>query len=61
VIVLSSLFVFFWIFYGILYWTAIQGKFFYHPAFYWLTDSVAFWLKIDTPTLRKRRKKRGKL
>jgi hypothetical protein len=35
-----------------LYIRAIQGKFATLPAMEWLTDSVAFWLRIKTPTMR---------
>jgi hypothetical protein len=35
-----------------LYFRAIQGKFATIPAMEWLTDSVAFWLRIKTPTMR---------
>lgn len=35
-----------------LYLTAINGKFAKIPGMEWLTDSVAFWLRIKTPTMR---------
>jgi len=45
--------------YFYLYLSAIQGKFATIPGMEWLTDSVAFWLRIKTPTMRfgKRKKK----
>lgn len=39
-------------FYIYLYFTAIFGKFASIPGLEWLTDSVAFWLRIKTPTMR---------
>jgi|TARA_B110000902_G_scaffold264775_1_gene347143 hypothetical protein len=46
--------------YFYLYLRAISGKFATIPGMAWLTDSVAFWLRIKTPTMRfgKRRKKK---
>ena len=35
-----------------LYIRSIQGKFATIPGMEWLTDSVAFWLRIKTPTMR---------
>jgi len=35
-----------------LYSRAIQGKFATLPYMEWLTDSIAFWLRIKTPTMR---------
>jgi hypothetical protein len=35
-----------------LYFKAINGKFATFPGMEWLTDSVAFWLRIKTPTMR---------
>jgi hypothetical protein len=45
--------------YFYLYIRAISGKFATLPLMEWLTDSVAFWLRIKTPTMRfgKRKKK----
>jgi hypothetical protein len=42
-----------------LYTRALNGKFATIPGLEWLTDSVAFWLRIKTPTMRfgKRKKK----
>ena len=31
---------------------ALQGNFATIPGLTWLTDSVAFWLRIKTPTMR---------
>jgi hypothetical protein len=42
------------------YSNALKGKIVTIPNFYWITDSVAFWLRIKTPTMRfgwKNRKK----
>jgi hypothetical protein len=54
----------FFIFMGLyfyLYIIALSGKFSTFPGLDWITDSVCFWLKIKTPTMRagKRKKKRG--
>ena len=38
--------------YFYLYLTALRGKFALLPTMEWLTDSVAFWLRIKTPTMR---------
>jgi len=38
--------------YIFLYITALRGKFATVPGMEWLTDSVCFWLKIVTPTMR---------
>jgi hypothetical protein len=44
-----------------LYIRAINNKFGKLPYMEWLTDSVAFWLRIKTPTMRMgRRKKKGR-
>ena len=45
-----------------LYFRAINGKFATIPFMEWLTDSVAFWLRIKTPTMRfgKRKKEKEK-
>jgi hypothetical protein len=42
-----------------LYIKALSGKFATIPGMEWLTDSIAFWLRIKTPTMRfgKRKKK----
>ncbi len=42
-----------------LYLTAINGKFAKIPGMEWLTDSVAFWLRIKTPTMRFGKRKKG--
>lgn len=41
-----------------LYIIALMGKFATFPGLYWLTDSVAFWLKIKTPTMRSGKRKK---
>jgi len=43
------LFVFSYLF---LYFRALQGKYVVIPTFEWLTDSIAFWVRIKTPTMR---------
>jgi hypothetical protein len=52
-------FITFIIAYFYLYIRALNGKFATIPGLEWLTDSVAFWLRIKTPTMRfgKRKKK----
>jgi hypothetical protein len=54
-------FVIFIITYMYLYIRAINGKFATIPKMEWLTDSIAFWLRIKTPTMPygKRRKEKG--
>jgi hypothetical protein len=51
----------FFFLYTYLYSKAIQGKFAILPKFLWITDSVAFWLRIRTPSMgfgkRKKKKK----
>jgi hypothetical protein len=44
-----------------LYIVSLTGKFATFPGLDWITDSVCFWLKIKTPTMRagKRKKKKG--
>ncbi len=37
---------------------ALKGKIVTLPGLHWLTDSVAFWLKIKTPTMRLNDKKK---
>jgi hypothetical protein len=43
-----------------LYFRAINGKFATIPFMEWLTDSVAFWLRIKTPTMRFGKRKKEK-
>lgn len=43
-----------------LYIQAIKGKFAVFPGMEWLTDSVAFWLRIKTPTMRAGTRKKKK-
>ena len=45
-------FVIFMLLYSYLYIRAINNKFATLPGGEWLTDSIAFWLKIKTPTMR---------
>jgi hypothetical protein len=42
----------FMLLYLYLYVTALRGKFATIPGTEWLTDSIAFWLRIKTPTMR---------
>lgn len=46
--------------YFYLYIRALQGKFATIYTMDWLTDSVAFWLRIKTPTMRFGRRKKEK-
>ena len=46
-------FVIFLFIYGHFYSNALKGKIATLPGLYWLTDSVAFWLKIKTPTMKR--------
>jgi hypothetical protein len=52
-------FAFFSISYIGLYLRAITGKFPQIPGMEWLTDSIAFWLRIKTPTMRSGRRKKN--
>jgi hypothetical protein len=45
-------FVLFMLLYFYLFLRAIAGKFVLLPSMEWLTDSIAFWLRIKTPTMR---------
>jgi len=45
-------FIIFILLYFYLYIKAISGKFSTLPGMEWLTDSIAFWLRIKTPTMR---------
>jgi hypothetical protein len=56
-----STFVIFILLYLYLYIVALRGKFATCPGLEWVTDSVCFWLKIKTPTMRagKRKRKKG--
>jgi hypothetical protein len=40
-------------FYYYFYSNALKGKLATIKNFYWLTDSVAFWLRIKTPTMKR--------
>ena len=42
-----------------LYIRALQGKFVTIPNMEWLTDSIAFWLRIKTPTMGKLGKRKS--
>jgi hypothetical protein len=52
-------FVIFFLGYCYLYFQSIRGKFATIPYMEWLTDSVAFWLRIKTPTMRFGKRKKG--
>lgn len=43
-----------------LYIVSLTGKFATFPGMDWLTDSVCFWLKIKTPTMRIGKRKKDK-
>lgn len=49
---MSFLFVYFFFSYLHSYFCSIRGKFTTLPYMSWLTDSIAFWLRIKTPTMR---------
>jgi hypothetical protein len=51
VLFVSILFFFFFLSYIYGYFYAIRGKFVTFPYMYWLTDSIALWLQIKTPTM----------
>jgi hypothetical protein len=53
-------FVLFMISYIYLYFRAIRGKFATFPGMSWLTDSIAFWLRIKTPTMPYGKRKKDK-
>jgi hypothetical protein len=46
-----NLFISFLCIYFYLYMQAVQGKFFTFPGMSWFTDSLAFWLRIKTPSM----------
>jgi hypothetical protein len=52
IIFFLTTFIIFIVLYLSLYIIALQGKFATCPGMSWLTDSVAFWLRIKTPTMR---------
>ena len=52
-------FVLFMLLYFYLFLRAISGKFVLLPSMEWLTDSIAFWLRIKTPTMRFGSRKKG--
>jgi hypothetical protein len=47
-----STFIIFFFGYLYLYTVALRGKFATLPGLEWVTDSVCFWLRIKTPTMR---------
>ena len=51
-IIPKSGFVIFVLTYMYLFFKAMRGKYATIPGMEWLTDSVAFWLRIKTPTMR---------
>ena len=52
IIFFLNTFIIFLVGYIFLYIRAVQGKFARLPSMEWLTDSVAFWLRIKTPSMR---------
>ena len=60
VVFFFNTFVIFMVTYFYLYIRAISGKFATIPYMEWLTDSVAFWLRIRTPTMRFGKRKKRK-
>ena len=46
--------------YAYLYFKAVNGKFATIPGLAWLTDSISFWLRIKTPTMRFGKRKKDK-
>lgn len=56
----TNTFVVFMLFYLYLFYTALNGRFPQIRGMEWLTDSIAFWLRIKTPSMRfgKRKKKK---
>jgi len=59
IIFFFNTFLIFLIGYFYLYFKALQGHFITFPGMFWLTDSIAFWLRMRTPTMGygKRKKK----
>lgn len=53
-------FLFFVCGYVYLYLRALQGTFATIPTMEWLTDSIAFWLRVKTPTMRSGKRKKNK-
>lgn len=43
-----------------LYIRAMQGKFATIPTMEWLTDSIAFWVRVKTPSMRIGKRKKNK-
>ena len=55
-----STFLLFLLFYAYMYFKAINNKFVTFNGMYWLTDSVAFWLRLKTSTMRLGKRKKDK-
>ena len=53
-------FLFFILLYVYCYIRGLQGKFVTIPTMEWLTDSIAFWLRVKTPTMRVGKRKKQK-
>jgi hypothetical protein len=51
-------FLFFILLYLYCYIRGLQGKFVTIPTMEWLTDSIAFWLRVKTPTMRVGKRKK---
>jgi hypothetical protein len=59
IIFFLNTFIVFVLTYLYMYIRSVQGKFATVPGLDWLTDSVAFWLRIKTPTMRFGKRKKG--
>jgi hypothetical protein len=61
ILLFFNTFLIFFLLYMYLYTRALKGIIATIPGLVWLTDSVAFWLRIKTPTMRtgRRRKKKS--
>ena len=57
---ISVIYGWFLVLYVYSYFCAIRGKFTTFPFMDWLTDSVAFWLRLKTPTMGDRLKRKDK-
>jgi hypothetical protein len=53
-------FLIFVVIYTFLYFKALRGEFATFRGMSWLTDSISFWLRVKTPTMRFGKRKRKK-
>lgn len=60
IVLFLNTFILFITLYSYFYVKALNGLFATLPGLEWLTDSVAFWLRIKTPTMRFGRRKKQK-